>query len=69
MSWIGSVCSAAPRTRLADYAASLAKSGGLEKARNDLLFPMYVVFIEAWPNLQSLALGKDLKWCFLYAVM
>ena len=51
MSWIGSVCSAAPRTRLADYAESLAKSGGREKAKNDLLFPMYVVFIEAWLNL------------------
>lgn len=46
MSWIGSVCSAAPKTRLADYAASLAKSGGQEKTRNDMLFPMYVVFID-----------------------
>lgn len=62
MSWVGSVCSPSRSTKLADYAASVASrtnkrnmaggagAGGAGGA-GGLLFPMYVVAVDACPRM------------------
>ena len=55
MSWVGSVCSPSRSTKLADYAASVARTNKRNVAggagAGGLLFPMYVVAVDACPRM------------------